>query len=115
MSRLLAPSTFSVAMLAAARFQIGRYAAADADAGNDERGKADQRQEFAHPIDEPVRAGRCAVAGAEIETGIGEAFGEGGFHIFGCGGTWKRDAVFALIHRAGCQQTRRRRNILRPR
>jgi hypothetical protein len=77
-----------------ARLEVRGDAAADADPGDDQRGEADEREELAHPRDEALGAGRGAVAGADVEPGVGEALLEAASTAFGIGLPSKRTRVF---------------------
>ena len=56
---------------------------------------------------------RCAVARAIIEPGIGESLGQLVLHTRRIAEPVEGDAVFALIHRSGCQQSCAPGDILR--
>ena len=98
----------------AALIEIGRHAARNPDARNHQRGKAHQRQEITHLPYEPIRAGRGAVTGADVEPGGREALGQRLFHSLGVTRRiGKGDAVLALVERAGLQQSGLGGDILR--
>ena len=89
----------------APRVEIGRHPSADPDTGDDERGKADQSQEFAHPADEAIRAGRRAIGSAEIESGFGEAVLQFVAHGLRIARRGESDTRLALEHRSRRKQS----------
>ena len=91
--------------------EIGGHAAADADPGNDQRGEPDQREEFAHPVDETVSARRGAVGGVDVETGFGEAVFELFLDGFEIAALVEPDAGLRLVHRTGRNQPRTHRQV----
>ena len=93
------------------RIEIGRHPAADADPGDHQRGEADQREEFAHPVDETVGAGRGAVGGVDVEAGLGEAVLELFLDGFEVAFLIEPDAGLRLVHRTGRDQPRAHRQV----
>ena len=85
--------------------QVGRHTAADADAGNDQRGQADEDEEFAHPADETVGPGRGIVAGAIFEPCLRETLLQRLRQGFGIAADIvERHAVPRPVKRAGFEQ-----------
>ena len=77
---------------------------ADADPGDRQRGQRDEHEELAHPPDEPLEARRGAVAVANFQSGIGEAFFQAGDRGGGIGPGGQTDAGLAADHGARLDQ-----------
>jgi hypothetical protein len=89
---------------AAPRLQVRGHAIADADPGDKQRGERHQRQELPHARHEAIQAGRCLVARAQFQPGIGKLVRQGVGHALGRREGGQAQAVFPPHHGAGLDQ-----------
>ena len=98
------PEDFQCGNGAALGAEIGGDAVGDADAGDDQRGEADQREELAHTLDEAVGRWRGAISALHLYAAVLVGAGQGFGAVGQIGGTGDADAIFAGVEAAGLEQ-----------